>query len=253
MNDNFSDCIGLDLFSVTLGSIQSSVTKFGDGAAIGRRLSGNPSNAAQITPVYSGSNADTVSDAGAFGFWVKVSNTNEPLRVNLQTLQRPAGDCAFFDIYVVIDQSAPQFSFAAVWMKNALGNDVIDSAAYFTETLDTEWHYWEANWLWNDANGYTKVFWDGVEVFSTDEGNAETREGCAGGTYQHIKHANITDNGVGNPELYIDDFFLEDSPLHSSNFSIPTTAQALCCPDRHGVGVTHHRYAVMPTTPPACN
>ena len=95
----------------------------------------------------------------------------------------------------------------------------VDDSNNSAHARDTNWHYLELNWLWNDASGKSEIFFDGVSKLSNTGGNSYSRDGT---------QTDYVDAYGQYSYMVMDDYTLWDARQHTSGFSNPTSAQCAC-------------------------
>jgi len=210
-NTDLASCGGVTPATRAWGTIVTSGQKFGAGCV-------NDGVFNTIDLIWT-AQPNLTGDEGAFAIWFK---------------RDPANDY-WLDLYIGNQGGGESSSIRCLWsnsggtlniyigMYDNAGNlRVNSSGAGTSEALDTNWHYVELDWKWNDASGNTQAFFDGTQKHSDNGGNSYSRAQAVNRTIR-TQYAWGTSDG-----MYYDDLFIGDARLHTAGFSNPITPNCVC-------------------------
>ena len=94
------------------------------------------------------------------------------------------------------------------------------------------WHYYELNWLWNNAAGITELSFDGAVLLSSTSGNTSSRAG---------RSESEVSMRLGSSD-HLDDFVILPGRKHVGNFTPPTSSQVICTTGQISFGSQLNRF-----------
>jgi hypothetical protein len=223
-------------YSVNNTGIDVSDYKYGSGSAGNLDHAADPSGFSWILslPVGVGLSETGPGDTGTIEVWVKqdVISTNINDIFFYNTWDENTNSMVTLQYMARIIGGQNKWRFTLTMLDSSGGSVIyyISTAAWaiYPNNDPLAWHHIALSWAWNDASGYTKLFHDGNEIYSSTNGNTKTRNSET--DYFDIRgHVYYTDASNGYPRA--DDLTIDSEAKYSSSFQVPTAVQCVCAPN----------------------